>query len=324
MNDLLFDAVNGLAGKSSLLDAVMLFAAGPLIYLLFLAGGGVLLWNMRGRGRTDNIWMVGQVGAALAIGFLVNRVLRMMGLANRPFESREVHQLVEHEPGVSFPSNHSTAAITVAVVIWLFVSARVGAVLTAVAALVALSRVFVGVHWPGDVLGGALVGVLSSLLVWWAARRLRERFAAPVEVAPALATAGPATAGPATAGSATTVQATPVAPVSATPAPAGRQAAARRSTEQEPTARFTPFGGSAPADQQTVRFSPRDQDQTVQLSPEQTAQLRQPHAPGHRPAPRDPRGPVAPQGPVAPHGVAGPRAVRPVPPRTGGPEQGRR
>ncbi|SHE57482.1 phosphatase PAP2 family protein [Streptoalloteichus hindustanus] len=176
MNDLVFGAINGLAGLSPLFDAVGRFAAGPLIYLLFAAGGVSLLLAMRGRTRTDNLWMVGQVGAALALGFLVNRVLRWMELSRRPFESRPVVQLVQHEPGVSFPSNHATAAVTVALVVGVFVSATWGLALGVPAALVALSRVFVGVHWPADILCGAVVGLVATLLVRWAARLLRDRF----------------------------------------------------------------------------------------------------------------------------------------------------
>ncbi|MCP2261794.1 undecaprenyl-diphosphatase [Streptoalloteichus tenebrarius] len=175
MNDLVFDAINGLAGRSPLLDALGRFAAGPLIYLVFVAGAVTMLLAMRGRTRLDNLWMVGQVGAALAVGFAVNRVLRWMELSRRPFESRSVVQLVQHEPGVSFPSNHATAAVTVALVVGVFVSVSWGIGLAVPAVLVALSRVFVGVHWPADILCGAVVGLVATLLVRWAARLLRNR-----------------------------------------------------------------------------------------------------------------------------------------------------
>ncbi|GAA3998768.1 undecaprenyl-diphosphate phosphatase [Allokutzneria multivorans] len=176
MRDVLFDLINGMAGSSPALDGVMLFAAGPLIYLLFAAAGIVSLLAMRKRDRTTNLWMVGQVGAALLLGFLVNRVLRMMAFHERPFQTRPVTQLVEHEPGVSFPSNHATAAITVALVVGIFVSALWGWLLALPALLVAFSRVFVGVHWPSDIVMGGIVGVVATLIVWWAGKLLLRRY----------------------------------------------------------------------------------------------------------------------------------------------------
>ncbi|GAA4553703.1 phosphatase PAP2 family protein [Amycolatopsis samaneae] len=172
---MLFDVVNGLAGQSAALDAVMKFVAGPLIYVLVIAGGLVVLWSMRGRALADNLWLAGGVGAALGLGFVVNRILRAFAVHERPFETRPVHQLVQHEPGVSFPSNHATAAMTVAFVVGFFVAKRWGWLLGVPAALIAISRVYVGVHWPSDIICGALVGLLATLAVRWAAPRVRER-----------------------------------------------------------------------------------------------------------------------------------------------------
>ncbi|WP_168200680.1 phosphatase PAP2 family protein [Allokutzneria sp. NRRL B-24872] len=165
-----------MAGSSPVLDRVMLFAAGPLIYLLFAAAGIVSLLAMRKQDRTTNLWMAGQVGAALLLGFLVNRVLRMMAFHERPFQTRPVTQLVQHEPGVSFPSNHATAAITVALVVGIFVSALWGWLLALPALLVAFSRVFVGVHWPSDIIMGGIVGIVATLVVWWAGKLLLRKY----------------------------------------------------------------------------------------------------------------------------------------------------
>ncbi|MFD9958645.1 phosphatase PAP2 family protein [Amycolatopsis sp. NPDC058986] len=185
---MLFDVINGLAGHSAALDAVMKFVAGPLIYVLVVAGGLIVLWTMRGRALADNLWLAGQVGAALALGFVVNRVLRAFAVHERPFETRPVHQLVQHEPGVSFPSNHATAAMTIAFVVGFFVSKRWGWLLGVPAALIAISRVYVGVHWPSDIIFGTLVGLAATLAVWWAAPRVRERveerFAKPAPAEP--------------------------------------------------------------------------------------------------------------------------------------------
>ena len=68
-----------------------------------------------------------------------------------------------HDP--SFPSDHTTAAFAIAVSIFLR-SRRIGLLALAMALTLALARVAVGVHYPGDVAGGALIGTAAALLLW--------------------------------------------------------------------------------------------------------------------------------------------------------------
>lgn len=175
VNDAVFDAINGLAGTSPVLDEIMLFAAGPLIYVLFLAAAAVTLVRLRSQTFAERVWRAGETAVALLLGFLCNRVLRAMELSVRPFQTREVNQLMEHEPGASLPSNHATAALTVALVVGIFVSVAWGVLLGVLAVLVAISRVYVGVHWPADILVGGLIGLLATLVVWAVSRQLRRR-----------------------------------------------------------------------------------------------------------------------------------------------------
>ncbi|WP_411978533.1 phosphatase PAP2 family protein [Streptomyces sp. N50] len=62
----------------------------------------------------------------------------------------------------SFPSNHATIAAAAAVALF-FVSRRLGAVAAVAALAMALSRVWVGVHYPHDVVAGVAVGALLAL-----------------------------------------------------------------------------------------------------------------------------------------------------------------
>lgn len=172
---MLFDVINGLAGRNAAVDAVMLFAAGPLIYILGAAALLVAVLHMRHRDRIANLWLTGQAAVALGLSFVVNRVLRALAFHERPFQTRHVNQLVQHDPGVSFPSNHATAALTFAFVIGLLISRRWGWILFVPALLVAISRVFVGVHWPSDVIWGGIVGLTMTFLVALIGRKFQPR-----------------------------------------------------------------------------------------------------------------------------------------------------
>lgn len=111
---------------------------------------------------------------ALALGFLcTNVVLKHLVGRERPWLNVAglIPLIAEHDPN-SFPSGHTCAAFAAAVV-WA-VDAKRGwlrAVCLAAAACMGFSRLYVGVHYPSDVLTGALVGTLCA----WLALRLTEK-----------------------------------------------------------------------------------------------------------------------------------------------------
>ncbi|AHH97139.1 undecaprenyl-diphosphate phosphatase BcrC [Kutzneria viridogrisea] len=180
MNYEIFSVINGLAGQSSVLDALGVFAAKYLIYLFFAGAAAVTLLRAREDGWWPaGAWRIGQVGATLAIGFAFSVAVRMLGLSLRPFQTHQVHQLIEHAPGTSLPSDHATASFAVAIAVWFFVSRKWGPYFMAVAAVIAVSRVFVGVHYPADITAGALLATIAGLLVWGATLALRERVLPP-------------------------------------------------------------------------------------------------------------------------------------------------
>jgi membrane-associated phospholipid phosphatase len=68
----------------------------------------------------------------------------------------------------SFPSDHAVAAFAIAFTV-AFSGRRMGALFLGGASVIALSRVVAGLHYPGDVLGGAAIGFVAAALVLWLA-----------------------------------------------------------------------------------------------------------------------------------------------------------
>lgn len=131
----------------------------------------LLLWKGDSRVR----WLVVFSGIALLLADQTSAGL-LKPLINRPrpcHELANVHLLVGCGGGKSMPSAHAANSLAQAVLFGMyFRKARIG--LLVVALLISISRVFVGVHYPGDVTVGALLGVLIGLIAGLGHRRFIE------------------------------------------------------------------------------------------------------------------------------------------------------
>jgi undecaprenyl-diphosphatase len=112
--------------------------------------------------------------AGAGVGLLVNQLITHLWERPRPYaSSADIIAVIPPSHDPSFPSDHATAAFGIAVGVFL-VRRDAGRVLLAWAALIGLSRVLAGMHYPSDVLAGALVGAVSAVVVARVARRPLE------------------------------------------------------------------------------------------------------------------------------------------------------
>ncbi|MFE6623750.1 phosphatase PAP2 family protein [Streptomyces sp. NPDC057740] len=114
----------------------------------------------------------------IVVAYAVNDALKLVVRQDRPCQSLRVVTLEAcPAPGDwSFPSNHAAIAAAAAVAL-LFVSRRLGAVATVAACAMAASRVWVGAHYPHDVVAGVLVGALVASLLTAGVRRRPDALA---------------------------------------------------------------------------------------------------------------------------------------------------
>ncbi|MEA2484315.1 MAG: hypothetical protein QOC55_2262 [Thermoleophilaceae bacterium] len=112
--------------------------------------------------------------ASLALALLVTHLLAGVVGRPRPFVAHPgtIHAFLAHAADPGFPSEHSAAAFAIATAVALRVKSW-GAILIVLAVVLAAGRVFLGVHYPSDVLVGAVIGACMAGLCWIAPIRRR-------------------------------------------------------------------------------------------------------------------------------------------------------
>lgn len=172
MDQKIVQALHGVNGWSPALDALAIFCASLLPYFIVFAFiiFTVVSFRRGGAGTfADNkkrlrFLLLTALAVLIAYGFFVS-VIRFVYPVARPFAAFGWQPLISHEASnPSFPSGHAVFLFALAMSVWQ-TSRRWGWYFLAVAALNAVARVFVGVHWPSDILAGALLGIIVAIII---------------------------------------------------------------------------------------------------------------------------------------------------------------
>lgn len=168
MDVAILDAIQAHA-RTPLLDQIMLLAThlGDLA-LVWLVAGVVLI--AQPRRRQYGVAVIAAVIGTAAFGAFV---LKPLFGRVRPFIAYEFAGLLIPPPsGSSFPSNHSMVSFAAAAALCclpdkgrVVLTLKVSAV--AVACLIALSRIYLYVHYPSDILAGAVIGIAAGVGTVW-------------------------------------------------------------------------------------------------------------------------------------------------------------
>lgn len=159
--------INGMTGVSPLADAAMTALANWAIYV-FVVSIALRWWTMTL--RPERRFAAASCGLATALGLGLNQIVLLFVDRIRPYDAGVSHLIVERSADPSFPSDHATVVCAVAMT--LFALRDPYRMLYGFAALaIALSRVYVGLHYVGDVVGGAVTAALAAAAVHLAYRR---------------------------------------------------------------------------------------------------------------------------------------------------------
>lgn len=140
--------------------------------LITSSGNLALVWIAIGLGfsRTNRVHMIPLVMGILITSLLCDGLLKNLIQRQRPFIDYPIAPLIARPNSYSMPSGHAATSFAAAVILshfyphytpWFFL----------LASLIALSRVYVGVHFMSDVVVGALLGIVIALILLFLFKR---------------------------------------------------------------------------------------------------------------------------------------------------------
>ena len=159
MNIQLFRLINDLGFQIPALNPVFIFIAEYFLYLLIIV---LVLYLFKDNGKHRIMVLAAVVSCLIAV--ILGKIVGQFHYNVQPFVTLEnVNQLIEKEVNNSFPSDHTILSFTICMTLFLFDKWKFHFIL--VGLLVAVSRVWVGVHYPFDVLTSIVLSIVATFIV---------------------------------------------------------------------------------------------------------------------------------------------------------------
>jgi len=156
----IFHQINQFALRWFWLDTLAIFFGGYFGYVLVFLLLLFLVKNFRKYWRM----VASALSAAILARLVIVEIIRYFLPKPRPFIENHVNLLLDHLNQSAFPSGHAAFYFAIATVVY-FANKKTGIFFLIASFLISLSRVFAGIHWPSDILVGAIIGTLSAFFI---------------------------------------------------------------------------------------------------------------------------------------------------------------
>jgi undecaprenyl-diphosphatase len=167
LNKEVFYTLNGLTGKSKLLDRFFIFWARDFIGILLFFS--IIVYLLPGlvesielnRSRIIAIFLI------TCFSWMLSVLIKYVHFTPRPYTKRDKRQnilLKKSRKSPAFPSGHATILFSIASSLLFFVPS-LSVLFFVLAIIISLSRVITGLHWPIDILAGAILGTIVPLII---------------------------------------------------------------------------------------------------------------------------------------------------------------
>ncbi|MEH7380240.1 undecaprenyl-diphosphatase [Bacillus sp. JJ1533] len=153
-----FRVINQMSGRSSLVDHFMILVSNKVRYVYFLIL--IVMWFKKHPYKqiTNNAVI------SAIVTLVMNSFFKLFIYKPRPFIKKRVGILIPSKLDSSFPSKHTLLVFAVSTSVLLY-NRVLGSIMFGLAVMTGLSRIWVGHHYPSDIIGSALLGSLTSMFV---------------------------------------------------------------------------------------------------------------------------------------------------------------
>jgi len=157
----IFKTINSLSGACFVFDKIAIITAKYLfvVFIIYL----LYLWFKNVKYKNISLYSLYSAVLGLTINFLITKLY----YHPRPFAENIGNLLVKHAPDSSFPSDHTTLMLSIAIALLYFKKTRKAGILLSLIGLVGgIARVYCGIHFPLDIIGSIIVASISSFIVF--------------------------------------------------------------------------------------------------------------------------------------------------------------
>jgi len=162
MNMELFEMINNLANRSIILDKIMIFFSEDVPYIYMAAIVVIFILGLKQR-KCENRKIAVNTVVLTVINLIINIIVRSIFPVDRPFVHSKVNLLLPHDSASSFPSNHATGTMSIALGIAKY-NRVLSITLSIISIIVGFSRIYVGHHYPMDVVGAYIIAWVTNYI----------------------------------------------------------------------------------------------------------------------------------------------------------------
>lgn len=176
IDDKIFMWIQHGVGHYRWIDNLFIFLAQYLIYSIPILLIVLWFWSIPTKKATFKsvlAALIAWLGFSKLVAILVNRPRPEAAIL-------DAKELIFHRPDTSFPSDHATMLFALAFSFKFYGYKKLGNILLIMAVLVSFGRVWVGVHFPFDVIAGALLGLFVAWLFWFLREYLDQYLVEPI------------------------------------------------------------------------------------------------------------------------------------------------
>jgi len=157
-NDTLFFSLNSLAGENHFLDLFMILIAKFTPYAFI----SILLYLWFTKKQIEALYS----GYAATLGIIINQIIGLFYFHSRPFMDHVGLTLLEHKAENSFPSDHTTFTLSIALILINFKNTKLLGIITFIFAIwCGIARIYCGVHYPLDIIGSIIVAIITITVI---------------------------------------------------------------------------------------------------------------------------------------------------------------